>query len=108
MVRATTSQLDAEHLALRSDRAIVQGDGVIPRPSEDIIDLAETFKVIADCEPTRDVRSIYRNGNAYPGFRPLGGIALPGMHHVITGREHVLHEGSDAASVSGDAVPAGY
>jgi hypothetical protein len=27
-------------------------DVVIPRPSEDIIDLAETFKVIADCEPT--------------------------------------------------------
>ena len=83
-------------------------DGVIPRPSEDIINLAETFKVIADCEPTRNVRSIYRNGNASPGFRPLGGIALPGMHYVIIGKQHVLHEGSDAASVSGDAVPAGY
>ena len=83
-------------------------DGVISRPSEDIIDLAETFKVIADCKPTRNVRSIYRNGNASPGFRPLGGIAFPGMHYVIIGKQHVLHEGSDAASVSGDAVPAGY
>ena len=51
-------------------------------------------------------RSVHRNGASR--VCPLGGIAFPGMHDVIMGKQHVLHEGGDAVGVSGDAAPAGY
>ena len=60
--------------------------GVVPRPADHIVDLAEPLEIRTDTETARRIGRVDRHRDAGSGFRPLRGIASTGVHGGTLGR----------------------
>ena len=80
--------------------------GVVPGPTEHIVDLTEPLEIRTDTETARGIRRVDRHRDAGSGFRPLRGIASTGVHGGTLGRPaptgrlvspdvQVVHRGDD-------------
>ena len=80
--------------------------GVVPGPTEHIVDLTEPLEIRTDTETARGIRRVDRHRDAGSGFRPLRGIASTGVHGGTLGRPaptgrlaspdvQIVHRGDD-------------